>query len=99
MNPAAAAAIAEPAGRSAPRGLWRSRLNSVEAVAPRAVARPTNERRSPTCAAAGAPASLRPMRTGDGLLVRLHPPGGALSAEQARAVAAAARLSATASST
>ena len=37
------------------------------------------------------PSVLRPMPTGDGLLVRLHPPGGALGAAQARAVAEAAR--------
>jgi precorrin-3B synthase len=37
------------------------------------------------------PGVLNPMPTGDGLLVRLHPPGGALTAAQARAVAAAAR--------
>src|SRR5215212_9191261 len=37
------------------------------------------------------PGVLAPMPTGDGLLVRLHPPGGALTAQQARAVADAAR--------
>src|SRR5215211_4260541 len=37
------------------------------------------------------PGVLNPMPTGDGLLVRLHPSGGALTAAQARAVAAAAR--------
>ena len=37
------------------------------------------------------PGVLRPMPTGDGLLVRLHPPGGALAPAQARAVAEAAR--------
>ncbi len=38
------------------------------------------------------PGLARPMRTGDGLLARLHPIGGMLTAEHARAVAAAARL-------
>ncbi|MEH3144272.1 MAG: nitrite reductase [Methylobacterium frigidaeris] len=37
------------------------------------------------------PGLARPMPTGDGLLVRLHPPGGVLGAAQLRAVAAAAR--------
>ena len=37
------------------------------------------------------PGVLNPMPTGDGLLVRLHPSCGALTAAQARAVAAAAR--------
>ena len=36
------------------------------------------------------PGARRPMETGDGLLVRVHPPGGALSAAQARALADAA---------
>src|SRR4051794_29348776 len=37
------------------------------------------------------PGVLTPMPTDDGLLVRLHPPAGALTADQARAVAGAAR--------
>ncbi|RVU16627.1 nitrite reductase [Methylobacterium oryzihabitans] len=37
------------------------------------------------------PGLARPMPTGDGLLVRLHPPGGGLTAAQMRAVATAAR--------
>lgn len=37
------------------------------------------------------PGTLRPMETGDGWLVRLHPPGGRLSPEQLRRVAALAR--------
>ncbi|GJD50934.1 hypothetical protein OPKNFCMD_3684 [Methylobacterium crusticola] len=37
------------------------------------------------------PGLARPMPTGDGLLVRLHPAGGVLDAAQARAVADAAR--------
>lgn len=37
------------------------------------------------------PSVLTPMATGDGLLVRLHPPGARLTAAQARAVAEAAR--------
>lgn len=37
------------------------------------------------------PGVRRPMKTGDGLLVRLHPFGGMLSADQARLVAQAAR--------
>ncbi|WP_372422754.1 precorrin-3B synthase [Salinarimonas chemoclinalis] len=36
------------------------------------------------------PGARRPMETGDGLLVRVHPPGGSLSAVQARALAEAA---------
>lgn len=38
------------------------------------------------------PSVRRPMATGDGLLVRLHPPDGALSAAQARIVAQGARV-------
>lgn len=37
------------------------------------------------------PGALRPMASGDGLLVRLRPPGGRLGAAQARAIAAAAQ--------
>ena len=37
------------------------------------------------------PSLARPMPTGDGLLARIHPPLGALSAAQMRAVAAGAR--------
>ncbi|KAB1079613.1 precorrin-3B synthase [Methylobacterium soli] len=37
------------------------------------------------------PGLARPMPTGDGLLARIHPPGGVLSPAQARAVADAAR--------
>lgn len=37
------------------------------------------------------PSTLRPMETGDGWLVRLHPPGGRLSPAQLRRVAALAR--------
>ena len=36
------------------------------------------------------PGVRRPMETGDGLLVRVHPPGGGLTASQARLIAAAA---------
>ena len=36
------------------------------------------------------PSLARPMPTGDGLLARLSPPGGAMTADQARALAAAA---------
>lgn len=36
------------------------------------------------------PGARRPMETGDGLLVRVHPPGGVLSTAQARALADAA---------
>jgi precorrin-3B synthase len=38
------------------------------------------------------PDMLRPMETADGLLVRIHPRSGILSAEQARAIAESARL-------
>ncbi|KAA2242307.1 precorrin-3B synthase [Salinarimonas soli] len=37
------------------------------------------------------PGVRRPMETGDGLLVRVHPPGGVLGADEARLVAEAAR--------
>ncbi|QRM27920.1 precorrin-3B synthase [Microvirga sp. VF16] len=49
-------------------------------------ARTVSERRRGWC-----PGVRRPMETGDGLLVRLHPFGGRLSADQARLIAGAAR--------
>ncbi|WP_114945861.1 precorrin-3B synthase [Microvirga calopogonii] len=49
-------------------------------------AQPMSERRRGWC-----PGVRRPMATGDGLLVRLHPFGGRLTAGQARIVAGAAR--------
>jgi precorrin-3B synthase len=49
-------------------------------------AQPARERRRGWC-----PGVRRPMATGDGLLVRLHPFGGRLGAAQARLVAGAAR--------
>ncbi|MBM6580188.1 precorrin-3B synthase [Microvirga sp. BT689] len=47
---------------------------------------PISERRRGWC-----PGVRRPMETGDGLLVRLHPFGGRLTADQARLIAGAAR--------
>lgn len=38
------------------------------------------------------PGALRPMESGDGLVVRVRPPGGRLTAAQGRALAAAARI-------
>ncbi|WP_262027047.1 precorrin-3B synthase [Microvirga sp. Mcv34] len=49
-------------------------------------AQPNSERRRGWC-----PGVRRPMATGDGLLVRLHPLSGRLSADQARVIAEAAR--------
>ena len=49
-------------------------------------AQPVSDRRRGWC-----PGVRRPMATGDGLLVRLHPFGGRLTADQARLVAEAAR--------
>lgn len=49
-------------------------------------AQPTSERRRGWC-----PGVRRPMATGDGLLVRLHPLSGRLTAAQARHIAQAAR--------
>jgi len=49
-------------------------------------AQPKEDRRRGWC-----PGVRRPMRTGDGLLVRLHPFGGRLTADRARLIAEAAR--------
>ena len=49
-------------------------------------AHPVSERRRGWC-----PGVRRPMETGDGLLVRIHPFAGRLTADQARLVAEAAR--------
>ena len=73
-NPAAARAIRARLAEAVRRGLWKPRRNSV------AAARWTrrNERRRPS--RAGAPARSAPMRTGDGLLVRVRVTGGVADA-------------------
>ena len=96
-NPAAArpSATASPTRAGAASGraaATRSRRTSATGFVKggRRMIRPA----TPPMRRGGCPGRSRPMPTGDGLLVRLHPPG-ALTAAQARAVADAARPAAT----
>ena len=85
-NPAAAAAIAARLQDALARGLWITRRNAVdhELQPPDDGGRPMN---AVTEVKGWCPGVLRPMPSGDGLIVRVRPWGGAFSLERRAALA------------
>ena len=91
-NPAATAAIAARLRDALARGLWTTRRNAVDHELERAMLKARIMSAAASIEVKGwCPGALRPMLSGDGLIVRIRPFCGAFSLEQARGLADLAR--------